>query len=426
MNAQVSFLEGELSLIHIPLELYATFVQPILHVLLPQAHSLSLDAEDDSAPDQGLTADNKHSFLNISITPVECSIVCRTYWAEKVFKPLVCDKLPKDAGKAVSISKNSYIALCVMSGGMDAGSRVVDLSSPLALAGIPIFFVTTYYSDFILVPTKDRHSVVQALLSREFVFSEMESSFVSHGTLSHQGGGGGGNSNRRGSSVGSSISSSISRLGSSILSTVPTTPPPSNAAELQDRTFIQLRNQNVVPYIVPDLHVAHCSGHSTLDTGRGGGYYSSSQRPSASSGSGSGSGGGGNPRSWADTIDARLYTCLVSAMVLPPKFLSVTLTELDPPSMLLDKTLLPIFGSSVVGDVGGDLVPIFLDLVNLPFEATGIVSGVAGKLVSELRMAEVPELSYLSTSKAGAVILESEHAQKALQILQPLLDPQET
>ncbi|KLU90112.1 hypothetical protein MAPG_09077, partial [Magnaporthiopsis poae ATCC 64411] len=40
MNAQVSFLDGELSLIHIPLELYSSLLQPILQVLLPQRESL--------------------------------------------------------------------------------------------------------------------------------------------------------------------------------------------------------------------------------------------------------------------------------------------------------------------------------------------------------------------------------------------------
>ncbi|EON97434.1 hypothetical protein UCRPA7_6915 [Phaeoacremonium minimum UCRPA7] len=80
-----------------------------------------------------------------------------------------------------------------------------------------------------------------------------------------------------------------------------------------------------------------------------------------------------------------------------------------------------MFGDSLIGDTDADLVPIFLDLVNLPFEATGIVSGVAGKLVQEMREMESAELSYLSTARAGAVILSSEKANQALEILKPLL-----
>jgi hypothetical protein len=102
----------------------------------------------------------------------------------------------------------------------------------------------------------------------------------------------------------------------------------------------------------------------------------------------------------------------------------MTLALEDPPSLLLDKQHLGVFGDSVVGDMSGDLVPIFLDLENLTLEATGIVSGVAGKLVSEMRMTDTgagEQLSYLSTARAGAVILSHDQSLKALEVMEPLL-----
>lgn len=91
-----------------------------------------------------------------------------------------------------------------------------------------------------------------------------------------------------------------------------------------------------------------------------------------------------------------------------------------------------LFGNSIAGDTEGDLVPIFLDLVNLPLESTGIVCGVAGKLVDGMRLRErgdfeetgdhSAELSYLSTARAGAVILGSEGSARALEALGPLLE----
>jgi hypothetical protein len=276
---------------------------------------------------------------------------------------------------------------------MDAGSRVVDLTSPLALAGVPIFFITTYYSDFILVPTKARQSVVTALLARGFVFSEDESSFRSPGALSHN----------RGPSTSSNHSDPP-----------PSTPPPTNVAELQVRTFETLRKRDVVPYIIPELQLIQCSGREKPSAAMGGSYAT---RPSLTR---TQTGNGHSP-SWVDTVDTKLYTGLVSALVSQPKFLSITLAQDDAPSLLLDKSLLPIFGDSLVGDTEGNLVPIFLDLVNLPFEATGIVSGVAGRLVQEMQISESAELSYLSTARAGAVILSAEQSRRALEILSPLL-----
>jgi hypothetical protein len=387
---------GTFALIHIPLTLYPTFLQPILQTLLPQSQQQQSSGSSLESDLQGLTIDDQHGFLNISITPIECSIVCHSILAKNIFEPAI-RKLPKDQAKTVSMSKDSYAVFSVISAGMDAGSRVVDLTSPLALAGISIFFITTYYSDFILVPTKDRQSVVTALLSRGFEFSEDESSFKSPVAAAHS----------RGPSQSSGSSGKRN-------SDPPSTPPPTNVAELQARTFETLKKRSVVPYIIPDLLLIQCSGRER--TALQSSY--SQLRPSLTR---TQTWNGQRGSSWLDTVDTKLYTGLVSALVSPPRFLSITLAQDDAPSLLLDKNLLPIFGDSLVGDTEGKLVPIFLDLVNLPFEATGIVSGVAGRLVQEMQMQESAELSYLSTARAGAVILSSEQSIRALGILEPLL-----
>lgn len=72
-------------------------------------------------------------------------------------------------------------------------------------------------------------------------------------------------------------------------------------------------------------------------------------------------------------------------------------------------------------------MPIFLDLVDLPLESTGIVCGVAGKLVEGMRLDGKDglggsELSYLSTARAGAVILSKEGSVWGLDALLPLLE----
>lgn len=188
----------------------------------------------------------------------------------------------------------------------------------------------------------------------------------------------------------------------------PSTPPPSNAAELQLRTFKLLKKHNVVARIEPDLRLIHCSGKDVAQ-------HESYSRPSRSYGNGS-----HRKSSWVDKVDTKFYTSLIAALVSQPRFLSVTLAEEDEPSLLIDRCLLTTFGDSLLGPTDADLTPILLDLVDLPFEATGIVAGVAGKLVESMRM-ENAELSYLSTAKTGAVMLSSEHADRALEILSPLL-----
>ncbi|KAI0388821.1 hypothetical protein F5Y17DRAFT_451495 [Xylariaceae sp. FL0594] len=271
--------------------------------------------------------------------------------------------------------------------GIDAGSHMIELTSPLALAGIPILFITTYYSDFILVPQKKKQAVIRALLARNFVCVEEEPTVMSHSRAQSQS------------------------------SEPPLTPPPSSVEELQNRTFSLLKRRKVVPYTCEGLALAQCSGRDVseiLDD------YSS-RRPSTSRGVNT---NGGHRMSWLDNMDTKLYTSLIAVLAGQPRFLSITLALEDSPSLLVDKSLLLIFGDSLRGDTDGNLVPIFLDLSDLPLEATGIVSGVAGKLVREMNMVEMGvsgDLSYLSTARAGAVILSSDQSTKALEVLRPLL-----
>ena len=187
----------------------------------------------------------------------------------------------------------------------------------------------------------------------------------------------------------------------------PSTPPPETVAELQSRTFNLLRKRSVTPYVEDGLRLVQCSGRETAHIAAAMAHHS--RRPA-----------NGSPRqTWLDNVDTKLYTALVSALVSQPRFLSVTLARDDPPSLLLDRELLGIFGDSLVGDTEGEMVPIFLDLSGLPFEASGIVCGVAGKLAAEMR--ECEGLSYLSTARAGAVILPGDMVGRALGILRPVL-----
>lgn len=377
--------DGTYTLIHIPLNLYSSLLQPILRVLLPLSQSISNTPNVPEYELQGLTSDGQHGFLNISITGLECSLVCHSSWAKNVFEP-VLKTLPHDVAKTVSISKDSYMILSVISAGLDAGGRVMELTSPLALAGISIFFITTYYSDFILVPTKERQHVVESLEAKGFELCDGD--FMAPGLHSH------------------------GQCANRPTTSPPNTPPPSSVAELQTRTFELLKKRNVAPNVEEGLELVQCSGreHSQLAN-------HSYQRPSVSRHP---TGMGRRP-SWADNVDTKLYTCIISALILQPRFMSITLAQEDPPSLLLDKKLLNIFGDSLIGDTEGCWIPIFLDLASLPLEATGIVCGIAGKLVQDMQMTESPELSYLSTARAGVVILPEEQAVRAMGILKPLL-----
>jgi len=162
--------ECRLSLIHIPLHLYPHFVQAILSLILPSISPSSEDrkawggrrgseetrgymggdGDDDDRPygsdyededlapgyhSAGRPSHSIENFVNVAVTPVECSVVCSAEQVENLFTPII-QTLSSCHREEVSISEDEFVAIQVDGEGLDAGQRVLDLTSPLALAGV--------------------------------------------------------------------------------------------------------------------------------------------------------------------------------------------------------------------------------------------------------------------------------------------------
>lgn len=139
LTIDLALQDDRLALVHIPLDLYPFFLQPILQLVfneVPAIQDPNVDETDEEPPEATNTA--QLAFLNLSITPVECSVVCSRQLAEEHFAPLA-DKFNQIAGATgsrVSISKEDFIVMQVDGQGLDAGERVLELTSPLAMAGM--------------------------------------------------------------------------------------------------------------------------------------------------------------------------------------------------------------------------------------------------------------------------------------------------
>ncbi|KAL1645771.1 hypothetical protein SLS58_003655 [Diplodia intermedia] len=453
----LSLQDTQLALIHIPLHLYSNFLQPILQLLLPSSRPSSSDSAStngSNAPRSKKSWAYEHPFTNISVTPVECSIACSREMAEDLFTP-VRDSLDPSSRDQVSITNEDYIVMQVDGEGLDAGQRVLELTSPLAMAGMcvqllhdlpqpstspslahqahlqnthsifspqarptrqppqtprstyshtsgadsSIFFITTYFSDYILVPVRARGQVIKALEDRGFAFEQTTSSYVNPIANSF-------NTHTRNTSSSSSFDS---------LPPPPGTPPPASIHELQTRTFSLLKRRNIVFAVDPSIQLVQCAGSKDSASARpvSGGALNGSSLLSR-----------GHPPSVEDTLHLGLVKCLISAP--RPTFLSLTLTDTEPASVLLEKRLLPNFAPDVLlGSKEDVLVPITLDLRDLPLESTGIVCGVAGRLVGgtsgfggfEGEGSDAVEMSYLSTARAGTVMVGEEELERAMEAL---------
>lgn len=128
-----------MSIVHIPLAQYHQYLQSILKLLFPAGAD---EAHPDNEPGEDFHPQvswaNRHAFLNVSVTPIECSIVCSKDLALEVFASilpqnhLASDPSPKTA----TISSEDFVVISVEGEGLEAGQRVLELTSPLALAGM--------------------------------------------------------------------------------------------------------------------------------------------------------------------------------------------------------------------------------------------------------------------------------------------------
>lgn len=131
----IAFKDTQLALIHIPLHLYRSFLQSILQLLLPNASRNSPLSNGDGAVQPLKGWPYEHPFVNISVTPVECSIVCSRSIANQLFVP-VLNLLDPASRRQVNITPEDFVVMQVDGEGLDAGQRVLELTSPLALAGM--------------------------------------------------------------------------------------------------------------------------------------------------------------------------------------------------------------------------------------------------------------------------------------------------
>jgi hypothetical protein len=131
----ITFKDTQLALIHIPLHLYSSFLQSILQLLLPNASRNGFTGKGNGSfqPPKGWPYE--HPFVNISVTSIECSIACSRLLAIELFVP-VLNLLDAHAMSQVHITSEDFVVMQIDGEGLDAGQRVLELTSPLALAGM--------------------------------------------------------------------------------------------------------------------------------------------------------------------------------------------------------------------------------------------------------------------------------------------------
>lgn len=116
-------------------------MQPILQLLFPAADGTKegkgAGGMHGDRQDQPLreTWANRHPFLNVSVNPIECSVVCSKALGQELFAPVISsvDRNCEPPWGRASISEE-FVVIQVDGEGLEAGQRVLELTTPLAMA----------------------------------------------------------------------------------------------------------------------------------------------------------------------------------------------------------------------------------------------------------------------------------------------------
>ena len=188
--------------------------------------------------------------------------------------------------------------------------------------------------------------MIEALEKRGFQFEMTTEAFINNNQAQYN-----------------SCFSPMSSRSASSLGSPPATPPPSSLDELQARTFCSLRKHHIVPSVDRSLRLVQCAAHHR--------YSSDTSSISILRDALTTALVVDKPRFLSLTLTAAdPAASLLLEKRLLPRFSSdpsATADSDDDMSLLL-------------GSKEEILVPIMLDLRKLPLEASGIVCGVAGRL----------------------------------------------
>lgn len=123
---------GRVVLVHIPNEYYPFFVQSLLRVLF---------GEDSDEFDPAIPWTYRHDFLNLSVTSAGTTLICSQALVNRLIAPLASQfnellGQSRATDSRIEISHEDYVVIQVDGQGLNAGERVLELTAPLAMAGM--------------------------------------------------------------------------------------------------------------------------------------------------------------------------------------------------------------------------------------------------------------------------------------------------
>lgn len=319
---------------------------------IDSVHDLSSPSKGSETDDLSEDSDNEDDyFFHVAYTPTECTVIYSTLVSRKYFeKPLsICEKLGYED---VVMLPESYLNLQIdTEGEFNNSERILELTRPLSAHKITLFFLSSHFTDIVLIPYHFKEQVVRILTKKNFEFSDVSKSYIINRNLSNE------------------------------TEEIPDSPGEPISA-LEYNTLKLFQEAHITPQIDKKVRL--------LLTGARPGEVKHSILKAAQ--------------------------CISSGNV--PDYFAITRTSPNEISLILPgssrkRSAMGFDYRSIIGSALDTIVPISIDLTKLPLDSTGIVAGLASRLLSSIK--SVPEamasfeMSYLSMARSAVLMIPREN-----------------
>lgn len=290
-------------------------------------------------------------FFHVAYSPTECTIICSKEESRRYFEqPLaICKQL---GYQDVMLLDESYLNLLIdAEGEFNNSERILELTRPLSAHKISLFFLSSHFTDIVLIPYHLKDQVVRILTKNNFEFSHVSQSYL----------------------VNPNISTSATESPGS---------PHETISELEDNTLKLFRDAQIMPQINKKVRL--------LLTGARPGQVKHTINKAAQCVS-----SGEVPEYFAITRTSLNEISLIL------------------PGSARRRSAMGFDYRRIIGSALDTIVPISLDLTKLPLDATGIVAGLASRLFTSIK--SVPEalgtfdMSYLSMARSAILMIPREN-----------------
>ena len=291
-------------------------------------------------------------FFHIALTPVECTIICSQKLMKQYFQQPI--EICKQLNyHDVQLLPEKYLCLSVdCDGSSDNSLRILELTKPLSENNISLFFISSHFNDIVLIPYDLKQKVINILTKNSFEFLDVSNSY-------------------------------IPTFGASPIATEFDFE--QGSKKLEERTFESFKQSQIHPMINNKVKL--------LLTGSRQGEVNNAIIKSAR---------------------------ILSSTETIPNYFAITRTYYNEVSLVLPKSSkqrirLGFDSKYIIGSTQDIIIPITIDFSKLPLDSTGIVAGLASKLITAGE--NVSELYYFSMARSGVVMIPQENIDTIAKIL---------